>query len=81
MRTLSLLGATGSIGRQTLDIVRSAPDKFTVAALTARSNADALFDLIREFHPAVAALAVFFMGRKMTGKKLERPEAGTSAGA
>ena len=29
----------------------------------------------------VAALAVFFMGRKMTGKKLERPEAGTSAGA
>ena len=29
----------------------------------------------------VAVLAVFFMGRKMTGKKLERPEAGTSAGA
>ena len=58
MRTLALLGATGSIGRQTLDIVRAAPDKFKVTALTARSNADALFDLIREFHPAVAALAV-----------------------
>ena len=56
MRTLALLGATGSIGRQTLDVVRSAPDKFTVAALTARSNADALFDLIREFRPSVAAL-------------------------
>ncbi|MBQ8953467.1 MAG: 1-deoxy-D-xylulose-5-phosphate reductoisomerase, partial [Clostridia bacterium] len=58
MRTLALLGATGSIGRQTLDIVRAAPDKFKVAALTARSNADALFDLVREFHPAAAALAV-----------------------
>ena len=56
MRTLALLGATGSIGRQTLDIVRSAPEKFTVAALTARSNADALFDLVREFKPRVAAL-------------------------
>ena len=56
MRTLALLGATGSIGRQTLDIVRSAPEKFTVAALTARSNADALFDLVREFRPRVAAL-------------------------
>ena len=58
MRTLALLGATGSIGRQTLDIVRSAPDKFKVAALAAHSNADALFDLIRAFKPRVAALAV-----------------------
>ena len=57
MRTLTLLGATGSIGRQALDIVRGAPDKFKVAALTARSNADALFDLVREFRPRAAALA------------------------
>ena len=58
MRTLAILGATGSIGRQTLDIVRCAGDKFKVTALAARSDADALFDLIREFHPAVAALCV-----------------------
>ena len=58
MRTLAILGATGSIGRQTLDVVRCARDKFKVTALAARSDADALFDLIREFHPAVAALCV-----------------------
>ena len=56
MRTLALIGATGSIGRQTLDVVRRHPDKFHIAALAARSNADALFDLIREFRPAAAAL-------------------------
>lgn len=58
MRTIALLGATGSIGRQTLDVVRSAPDKFRITALTAHSHADALFDLVREFRPDVAALAV-----------------------
>ena len=58
MRTLAILGATGSIGRQTLDVARCAPDKFKVTALAARSDADALFDLIREFHPAMAALCV-----------------------
>lgn len=57
MRTLAILGATGSIGRQALDIVRSAPDKFKVTVLTARSSADALFDLVREFRPQIAALA------------------------
>ncbi len=58
MRTLAVLGATGSIGQQTLDIVRRAPDKFKVTALAAHSSADALFDLIREFRPAAAALVV-----------------------
>ena len=58
MRTLALAGATGSIGRQALDIVRAAPDKFRVTALTAYSSADALFALIREFRPSVAALCV-----------------------
>ena len=58
MRELALLGATGSIGRQTLDIVRAAPDRFRIRALTAHSNADALFALIREFRPEVAALTV-----------------------
>ncbi|MBR0463635.1 MAG: 1-deoxy-D-xylulose-5-phosphate reductoisomerase [Clostridia bacterium] len=58
MRELALLGATGSIGRQALDIVRAAPDRFRVRALTAHSNADALFALIREFRPSVAALCV-----------------------
>ena len=56
MRKIALLGATGSIGRQTLDVVRSAPGQFHIQAMTAHANADALFALVREFHPEVAGL-------------------------
>ena len=58
MRRIALLGATGSIGRQTLDVVRSAPGQFHITAMTAHANADALFALVREFKPEVAGLAV-----------------------
>ncbi len=58
MRTIALLGATGSIGRQTLDVVRSARDKFHIKAMTAHANADALFALVREFRPEIAGLYV-----------------------
>ena len=58
MRTLAILGATGSIGRQALDIARRVPDQFRVTLLTAHSRAEALFELVREFRPAVAALTV-----------------------
>ena len=58
MRTLAILGATGSIGRQALDIARRVPDQFKVTLLTAHSRAEALFELVREFRPAVAALTV-----------------------
>ena len=58
MRTLAILGATGCIGRQALDIARRVPDQFKVTLLTAHSRAEALFELVREFRPAVAALTV-----------------------
>ena len=58
MRTVAILGATGSIGRQAVDVIRQYPDQFHISALAARSNADALFDLVREFRPEIAALAV-----------------------
>ncbi len=58
MRTIAILGATGSIGRQTLDVVRSAGEKFHIKAMTAHANADALFALVREFRPEIAGLYV-----------------------
>lgn len=58
MRTIAILGATGSIGTQALDIVRRHPDRFNAVCLTAHSSAEKLFDLVREFHPKAAALAV-----------------------
>ena len=48
-RRLAILGATGSIGRQALDVVRAHPDRFEVVALTANSNADELEARTAEF--------------------------------
>ena len=56
MRTIAILGATGSIGAQALDIVRRHPDRFRASCLTAHGASDKLFDLVREFRPDVAAL-------------------------
>ena len=58
MRTIAILGATGSIGTQALDIVRRYPDRFRADCLTANTNAEKLFELVREFQPTAAALNV-----------------------
>ncbi|HEX6136198.1 MAG TPA: 1-deoxy-D-xylulose-5-phosphate reductoisomerase [Casimicrobiaceae bacterium] len=55
-RTLTLLGATGSIGASTLDVVARHPDRFSVAALAAHRNDAGLLALCRRFRPRVAAL-------------------------
>ncbi|WP_114985748.1 1-deoxy-D-xylulose-5-phosphate reductoisomerase [Cyclonatronum proteinivorum] len=52
-----LLGSTGSIGTQTLDIIRANPDKFRVSGLTANSNCTLLAEQIAEFRPPVAVIA------------------------
>ncbi len=48
---IALLGSTGSIGRQTLDVVRLHPDRFEVALLTARSSSELLIKQALEFCP------------------------------
>ena len=53
---LSILGATGSIGTQTLDVVRLFPDRFDVRALSCGANVELLAEQIREFRPDVAAV-------------------------
>ena len=58
MRTIAILGATGSIGTQALDIVRRHPDRFRAACLTAHSSSEKLFALARKFRPDCAALGV-----------------------
>ena len=57
MKTISILGSTGSIGTQTLDVISRHPGEFTVAALTAGTNIDLLEKQVRQFRPAVAAVA------------------------
>jgi 1-deoxy-D-xylulose-5-phosphate reductoisomerase len=50
-RRIAVLGSTGSIGRQTLDVVRAYPDRFEVVALAARGNVALLAEQAREFQP------------------------------
>lgn len=50
-KTIAILGATGSIGRQTLEVVRAHPDRFIIKALTAGYNVALLTEQAREFHP------------------------------
>ena len=52
-----MLGATGSIGASTLDVVARHPDRYEVFALCGGSKVDALFELCRRFRPTLAAMA------------------------
>ena len=56
MKRISILGSTGSIGTQTLDVVRKNPDKFEVIAISANSSVDLLLEQIKEFRPKYVAV-------------------------
>jgi len=54
-KRIALLGSTGSIGQQTLDVVRSFPEHFRIVALAARSNVTLLAQQVQEFKPSLVA--------------------------
>ena len=56
MRTIALLGSTGSIGMSTLDLVRRFPERFKVYGLVAGENLKRLVSQIREFAPRCVAI-------------------------
>ncbi|MCM0591015.1 MAG: 1-deoxy-D-xylulose-5-phosphate reductoisomerase [Gloeotrichia echinulata IR180] len=56
MKAITLLGSTGSIGTQTLDIVAQYPDQFRIVGLAAGSNVEMLATQIRQFRPSIAAI-------------------------
>jgi len=54
--TVAVLGATGSIGSQTADVVRAEPDRFDITALAAWSSVDQLIEQAKEFRPDAVAI-------------------------
>lgn len=68
MKTLSLIGSTGSIGRQVCSVVRRYPEKFCIRSLLANSSADLFLEQIHEFKPQYAALADENAGKKIADK-------------
>ena len=57
MRRLLVLGATGSVGRSTLDVAARHPDKLEVVALAAHRDVRGMLELVQRFRPRVAAMA------------------------
>lgn len=56
-RRIAILGSTGSIGVNTLDVIRAHPDRFKVVALTAGKQIDRLVEQCIEFKPAIASVS------------------------
>ena len=57
MKSITILGSTGSIGTQALEVIGQHPDRFEVYALTAGNQADRLIEQARAFHPEVVVIA------------------------
>ncbi len=71
-KKISILGSTGSVGTQTLDVIANAPDKFEVKLLTAGNNVDLLIGQAKRFRPEVAVI-----GNKGLYQRLKDGLAGT----
>ncbi|MBQ0139343.1 MAG: 1-deoxy-D-xylulose-5-phosphate reductoisomerase [Kurthia sp.] len=56
MKSISLLGATGSIGQQTLDIVKEHPEEFQISALSVGKNIEKTKEIIRDFKPKLVSV-------------------------
>lgn len=65
MKTISLIGSTGSIGRQVCSVVRRHPDKFKIKSIVANSSAELFLQQVKEFMPEYAALADEKIGRSI----------------
>ncbi len=68
MKQIALLGSTGSIGRQTLDVVRLHPDLLKINALGCCSNIERLEAQVREFRPRIAAVYDEAAAKELKGK-------------
>ena len=54
---ICILGSTGSIGTQALDVISQHPDRYEVYALTANNRVEQLAEQARRFHPAAVVVA------------------------
>ena len=72
MKNIVILGSTGSIGTQTLDVVRSHPGDFCVTALSAGSNIELLEKQIREFSPKIAAVGSEELAKELRVRVADR---------
>ena len=77
---IGILGSTGSIGTQALDVVRQHPDRYEVYALTANNSVDKLVEQAREFHPAAVVVANEDRYEELKQKLSDQPDIKAYAG-
>ncbi|QJX45809.1 1-deoxy-D-xylulose-5-phosphate reductoisomerase [Hymenobacter taeanensis] len=80
-KRVTLLGSTGSIGTQALDVIRSQPGKFTVTALSAHSNAELLIQQAQEFRPAAVVIGDEAKYKTVKAALASQPETEVLAGS
>lgn len=68
MKKIAILGSTGSIGTQSLDVIRQHPERFQVEALTCGRNVSLLEKQIEEFHPQMVVTELEEDARKISAK-------------
>ncbi|AFM42433.1 1-deoxy-D-xylulose 5-phosphate reductoisomerase [Desulfosporosinus acidiphilus SJ4] len=73
MKTITILGSTGSVGRQTLDVVRHSKDQLKVYALAADKNVKLMEEQARAFRPAVAVMMNDGAARELQGRLADTP--------
>ena len=68
IKAVTILGATGTIGLQTLDVIERHPNQFSVFALTANTNIEKLLDLCLKYQPKYAVMLNAFHANQLKGK-------------
>ena len=76
MKSIVILGSTGSIGRQALEVCRALPDRLRVVGLAAHSNVELFAEQVREWQPQVAALADENAARELKERFKSTPDFG-----
>src|SRR5437588_12165019 len=75
MKSLAILGSTGSVGASTLDIVSRFPERFRVVAMAAGSNVELLAEQVRRFDPELVSVATPELARQLAAiVRPRRPE-------
>ena len=74
MKKIAILGSTGSIGTQALDVVRNLPEEFSVEVLAANSNVELFARQIEEFRPKLAVLADEAAYKELSARKFSGTE-------
>jgi 1-deoxy-D-xylulose-5-phosphate reductoisomerase len=68
LKKITILGSTGSIGTQALDVIAAAPDQFEVVGLAAGTNADLIYKQAMQFHPKYISVADAHLAETLRGQ-------------